>query len=205
MRKFWFCYWLILIVVFLPAPAPGAETIFKDLPATEITGYGEYSLGTPVAQLDLKGFEEPVKDTSFAEIPGYNYGKLDIFHGKRSAKVKIVLITIDGRLEAITLEFPQLITEFGDLDKVASFVRSLRGSIVSKYSPELIDADFFAYGYESSDWAWEGALSLIDKSGNELFLVWDGYDLSLHYLSAKFQRLVAAAFARAEQEDAGKL
>jgi len=206
------CLYLVLfLLIGLVSSSAQAGEVLKgfSLAAKTVTGYGEYKLGTPVSQLNLKDFIGPLRDNSYREIEAYGYVKETKFHSSVSpaTKMNVTLTTLEGKLELITLDFPQLLVDLKDLDAVADFVRYLRESVVAKYDPELVKVDFFNYSVDLSDpdTSWSGGLLIRGEEGNQLFLTWKGYDLSIYYMSAKALARVTKAESRAQEEDVGKL
>lgn len=200
---------LVLVIGTAMASSSDEENPKDNEPSKDITGYGDFILGTGVSELDLSDLEGPITDTSYENVKSINYVQLDrsFKHSAGNTKVNLMLTFVDDKLAGIMLNFKSLILDIGDLDDVKQFVKGLRSSIKGKYDIDLVETDVFGFEYStySSSLYLEGALALKDEEGNMLLLNWDGYDLSLSYISSSFVEILFEAQEKAEKKEEDKL
>jgi len=172
---------------------------------TDITGYGEYVLGTSVSDLDMSEFEGPIRDTSYEDLEAYNYVQVgrEFNSSAGSTDITLMLSFVDNRLSLINLDFSNIFLDFNDLDRVSRFVRELRSSFLEKYDHNIIDMNTFYFDYNSSlGDGWLGSLVLIDDNGNQMMLIWNGYDLTIVYVSSGMLQIInELSEAEAEEEE----
>ena len=199
---------LVLGLVFLLSFVAPAVAEDKEAKQTRITGYSQYELGALVSELKLEGFVGPVEDPSYEGLTGVkNYAKEEkVYFAGRGTEVRLVLQTLEGRIEGISMDFTNLLEEFKELDHIGYYVKDLRQLIVERYDPKLKKWDDFFYTYSSYGGnGWLGLLELKDEVGNTLILMWSGYSLDLIYKSARLQEVIDAAKKKVKEKSEGKL
>ena len=183
-----------------------SEEATEENPKTDITGYGEYILGTDLSEFDLSDFEGPVRDISFEDIEAYNYVQLNriFYHSAGSMNINLFLSFTDDKLVVIHLDFSNLFLDFDDLDDVSRYVRALRQNFLDNYDRDLVVENTFFFDFQHGTGR-IGMLELEDEEGDKLLMIWNRYDLNIYYMAASAYEETLEVLESAIKEEENRL
>ena len=198
----------MLFVLTLPvfgagvSASPTVPSTDKDTKLDDITGYGDFLLRGPIP--DLEYAAGPILDNSSTpDMQIYTYVMYEPFNsGGQTATATVAVLTLDSNVFSTIVEFDNLILEASDIDDIVVFVRSLRTSLVDKYSRDLILGNYFNFGddYSNYESVYTGYLGLQDDEGDAILMSWDGYELSLIYTTAEAWEMANAINENATEQ-----
>jgi len=166
-----------------------------------VTGYGEYVLGTSSADYDFSGFTLEADYVYGVSTNLFWNDEYEFAITGGSTTTTLFIAFQKGKLQSITIGFDEMFTDFTDLDDVIDFVKSCRSTLLEKYDYDRVIRDNFGFDYELGyDNYLEGFLMIEDDEGDLIFLNWNGYDLTLGYFTGEMWDTVNESI----EEEAGK-
>jgi len=182
----------------------------SEKPDSEITGYGPYVLGTNIDDFNANGLDGPYLLEQVKEAKVVSYVAFEEFRLRedlRALDMVVTLVFIDDKLEAIHLQFPELVFKFKEIRDLAEYVKALDEAIHSQYDKALWKSSHLQWGWERySKWRrWTGHLDLEDEYNTTLSMYWYEYELRISYETALARSVIEAYRERTSQESQGKL
>ncbi len=147
---------------------------------TDIIDYGEYSFGQTIDNLDLSEFDGPIEDEMYEGIEFILYTReIEVILCEGTANASLMLYFYEGDLSVIRLYFPNLFTDFSDLPDVKEVATVIVDTFMQKYDSNSVKRELLAIpGGRNLN------MRFRDEEGDTVCFIWDGYDLSVTYMTS---------------------
>lgn len=97
--------------------------------------------------------------------------------------VQIIVMEIDDIVQSVMINFQNLILYEKDLDDITCLIIDIHQMYLDKYDDSLIFFDHFNFSMGDWETLYTGILDLKDLDEDECLINWDGYDLSIVYMT----------------------
>jgi hypothetical protein len=164
----------------------------------DITGYGDYVLGSTLQDItDISSFTGPVVDNGLStEI--IEYSREDVFNcDTGTAHVNHILGYNNDKLDWIMIDFDNLVLDFDNLDDLSLYVAEIRDALIEIYDGSMVILNDLSLDYPDDE-DFRGICELQDLDGDRIYLLWDGFSLSVTYCSASLASVVDASMAEGD-------